>query len=221
MRPEDMYYGTRLAAAEAIYSGITTVNDDCHNVRTHEHAEQDIRALQEAGVRANWSYGAYRGIPPGELRNLASVERLHQNWAKYSNDGLITLGYSWGGLPIGTVANPPPALAVQNAKKEIETARRLGLRISMHLASREGTPPGQVQAQAEYLANDMVLIHMLAATAEEVKAVAASGASISASPGSELRIGHGLTKAGDFMAVPEQIVADAVLTRDTVRKRLN
>ena len=200
MRPEDMYYGTRLAAAEAIYSGITTVNDDCHNVRTHEHAEQDIRALQEAGVRANWSYGAYRGIPPGELRNLASVERLHQNWAKYSNDGLITLGYSWGGLPIGTAANPAPALAIQNAKKEIETARRLGLRISMHLASREGTPPGQVQAQAEYLAKDMVLIHMLAATAEEVKLVAASGASISASPGSELRIGYGLTKAGDFMA---------------------
>jgi 5-methylthioadenosine/S-adenosylhomocysteine deaminase len=199
MQPEDMYYGTRLAAAEAIYSGITTVNDDCHNVRTHEHAEHDIRALQETGLRANWSYGSYRGVPAGELRNLASVECLHQNWTKYSNDGLITLGYSWGGLPIPTGANPVPALALENAKKEIETARRLGLRISMHLASREGLPPGQVQAQAQYLAKDMVLIHMLAATADEVKLVAASGASISASPGSELRIGYGLTKAGDFM----------------------
>jgi len=199
MQPEDMYYGTRLAAAEAIYSGITTVNDDCHNVRTHEHAEQDIRALGESGLRANWSYGSYRGVPPGELRNLASVERLHQNWAKYSNDGLITLGYSWGGLPIGNPGNTVPALAVENAKREIEAARRLGLRISMHLASREGTPAGQVQAQAQYLGKDMVLIHMLAATAEEVKLVAAAGASISASPGSELRIGYGLTKAGDFM----------------------
>ena len=199
MQPEDMYYGTRLAAAEAIYSGITTVNDDCHNVRTHEHAEHDIRALGEAGLRANWSYGSYRGVPPGELRNLASVERLHQNWAKYSTDGLITLGYSWGGLPIPTAGNPVPALAVENAKKEIETARSLGLRISMHLASREGTPAGQVQAQAQYLGKDMILIHMLAATAEEVKLVASSGASISASPGSELRIGYGLTKASDFM----------------------
>ena len=196
MQPEDMYYGTRLAAAEAIYSGITTVNDDCHNVRTHEHAEQDIRALAEAGLRANWSYGSYRGVPAGEIRNLASVERLHQNWTKYSNEGLIALGYSWGGLPIG---NPAPALAIENAKKEIEAARRLGLRISMHLASREGTPAGQVQAQSAYLGKDMVLIHMLAATAEEVKLVAASGASISASPGSELRIGYGLTRAGDFM----------------------
>jgi 5-methylthioadenosine/S-adenosylhomocysteine deaminase len=199
MQPEDMYYGTRLAAAEAIYSGITTVSDDCHNVRTHEHAEQDIRALTETGLRANWSYGSYRGVPPGELRNLASVERLHQEWTRYSGDGLVRLGYSWGGVPIGTAAAPVPALALENAKKEIETARRLGLHISMHLASREGTPPGQVQAQAQYLGKDMVLIHMLAATADEMKLVAASGASISASPGSELRIGYGLTKAGDFM----------------------
>jgi cytosine/adenosine deaminase-related metal-dependent hydrolase len=199
MRPEDMYYGTRLAAAEAIYSGITTVSDDCHNVRTHEHAEQDIRALAEAGLRANWSYGSYRGVPAGELRNLASVERLHQNWAKYSNEGLLALGYSWGGVPAGTAGNPAPAAAVDNAKRELETARRLGLRISMHLASREGTPAGQVQAQAPYLGKDMILIHMLAATAEEMKLVAASGASISASPGSELRIGYGLTKACDFL----------------------
>lgn len=199
MQPEDMYYGTRLAAAEAVYSGITTVSDDCHNVRTHEHAEQDIRALAETGLRANWSYGSYRGVPPGELRNLASVERLHQNWTKYSSEGLIDLGYSWGGVPMGTAAAPAPALAVENAKKEIETARRLGLLVSMHLASREGTPAGQVQAQAPYLGKDLVLIHMLAATADEMKLVAASGASISASPGSELRIGYGLTKAGEFM----------------------
>jgi 5-methylthioadenosine/S-adenosylhomocysteine deaminase len=199
MQPEDMYYGTRLAAAEAVYSGITTVNDDCHNVRTHEHAEHDIRALGEAGLRANWSYGSYRGVPPGELRNLASVERLHQNWATYSNDGLITLGYSWGGLPIATATTPVPSEAFLNAKKEIEAARRLGLRISMHLASREDIPAGQVQAHAEYLGKDMVLIHMLAASAEEMKLVAASSASISTSPGSELRIGYGLTKACEFM----------------------
>jgi 5-methylthioadenosine/S-adenosylhomocysteine deaminase len=196
MQPEDMYYSTKLSAAEAIYSGITTVNDDCHNVRTHEHGEQDIRALAETGLRANWSYGSYRGVPAGELRNLASVERLRQSWSAYSNGGLITLGYSWGGLPTGDAATP---LAVENAKKEIDTARRLGLRISMHLASRDGTPPGQVKAQAQYLRKDMVLIHMLAATTDEMKLVAASGASISASPGSELRIGYGLTKACDFM----------------------
>jgi 5-methylthioadenosine/S-adenosylhomocysteine deaminase len=196
MQPEDMYASTRLAAAEAIYSGITTVNDDCHNVRTPDHATEDIRALGDTGVRANWSYGPYRGISPGELRDLAHVERLHRDWSAYSNGGLLSLGYSWGGVPGPGVSEPG---AVENAKRELETARRLGLRISMHLAAKEGGPPGQVEAQADFLGDDMVLIHMLAATAEEAKLVAASGASISASPGSELRIGYGLTRACDFM----------------------
>ena len=31
--PADMYQGTRLAAAEAINSGITSVHDWCHNIR--------------------------------------------------------------------------------------------------------------------------------------------------------------------------------------------
>jgi 5-methylthioadenosine/S-adenosylhomocysteine deaminase len=138
-------------------------------------------------------------VPAGELRNLASVERFHESWSRYSNGGLLTLGYSWGGIPIAAAGTPAPPLTVENAKKELEAARRLGLRISMHLASREGAPPGQVQAHAPYLGKDMILIHMLAATADEIRSVAAAGASISSSPGSELRIGYGLTRAGEFM----------------------
>src|SRR6185503_13975925 len=38
MTPEDMYHGTRLGAAEALSSGITTVHDYCHNVRSRAHA---------------------------------------------------------------------------------------------------------------------------------------------------------------------------------------
>ena len=199
MQPEDMYYSTRLAVAEAIYSGTTTVNDECHNVRSYEHAEEDVRALRELGIRGQWSYGPYRGIPPGQLRDLASFEKLHTDWAKISNDGLLTLAYTWGGLPGGNGGNPPSTESIANARKEIETARRLGTRITIHLASRENTPEGQVRAQSEYLKNDMLLIHMLATSPEEMKLVASSGASISVSPGSELRIGHGLTKACDFM----------------------
>jgi len=56
-----------------------------------------------------------------------------------------------------------------------------------------------VQAQAAYLGKDMLLIHMLATSPEEMKLVASSGASISTSPGSELRIGYGLTKICEFL----------------------
>jgi 5-methylthioadenosine/S-adenosylhomocysteine deaminase len=53
--PDDMYQGTRLAAAEAINSGITHVHSWCHNIRSAEYAEADIRALKESGLRARFS----------------------------------------------------------------------------------------------------------------------------------------------------------------------
>src|SRR3954471_20964913 len=49
MTPDDMYQSTRLACAEAVHSGITTVHDYCHNGQSREHGEADLRALREAG----------------------------------------------------------------------------------------------------------------------------------------------------------------------------
>ena len=106
MDPEDMYRSTRLAAAEAIYSGTTTVNDECHNVRSFAHAAADISALREIGVRGRWSFGAYRGIPAGQARDMGIVRKLHDEWAKHSGDGLIHLAVTAGGA--GTAANPLP-----------------------------------------------------------------------------------------------------------------
>jgi len=200
MRPIDMYRSTRLSAAEAIFSGITTVNDECHNVRSRDYAIEDIRALQEIGVRARWSYGAYRGMPPTEPRNLADFEALHKDWPTHSNGGLISLGYIWSG--IGSTTSPVPLERFEMSRIEIETARRVGVPVSVHLSAKENTPPGWVEALAKegFLGKDLLLIHALSASASEMKLVAAAGTSISVSPGSELRIGYGLTKAGDFDA---------------------
>ena len=75
--PGDMYQGTRLAAAEAINSGITFVHDWCHNIRQPDYAEADLRALRESGLRARFSYGAAQGMPNSQGIVLADLERLH------------------------------------------------------------------------------------------------------------------------------------------------
>jgi len=198
MEPIDMYRSTRLACTEAINAGITTVGDNCHNVRSHDHAVQDIRAHQETGVRCRWSYGPYRGMPADRHIDLEDLVGFHHDWAKYSNDGLISLGFAWGGIPLGQAATPD---AMQIARKEFDTARRLGIPMATHWASRENTPGGQVEplAKGGFLGKDVLLIHMLATTPAEMKMVAEAGSPISVSPGSELRIGYGLTKACDFM----------------------
>jgi 5-methylthioadenosine/S-adenosylhomocysteine deaminase len=64
--PRDMYYGTLLSAAEALFSGISTVHDWCHNIITPEHAEEDLRALQETGIRGRFCYGPARRMPSTE-----------------------------------------------------------------------------------------------------------------------------------------------------------
>src|ERR1700691_2315185 len=40
--PADMYLGTLLSAAEALNAGITTVHDWCHNIRSFDHATNDV-----------------------------------------------------------------------------------------------------------------------------------------------------------------------------------
>ena len=91
MSPEDMYHGTRLAAMEAIYSGMTTIHSFCHNLRSREHGEGDLRALREAGIRARWSWGWAQGLPDTQVSDIAGLEVMHRDWAKFANDGLLTI----------------------------------------------------------------------------------------------------------------------------------
>ena len=72
----DMYQGTRLAAAEAINSGITFVHGWCHNIRSPEYAEADLRALAKSGLRARFSYGwmqAHPNTQPIDLEPTSSA----------------------------------------------------------------------------------------------------------------------------------------------------
>jgi cytosine/adenosine deaminase-related metal-dependent hydrolase len=208
--PDDMDQGTRLAAAEAINSGITHVHSWCHNIRSAEHAEADIRALRESGLRARFSYGPRQAQPNSEVMNLRDLERLKANWQTYSNDGLISLGMAWRGQ-----GGNNPATAIPEAvwKAELEAGRALGLPISVH-ASGSRAVAGQIDAigNANLLGKDMQLIHAAFASDAAIKAMAQAGASVSLSPFSEMRIGFGLPKVTEFLAagVPLGLSVDTV-----------
>jgi hypothetical protein len=98
MTPEDMYQSTRLAAAEAVSAGITTVHNWCHNIRTREHAEADIRALTDVGIRARWSFGQAIDQPLSQLIRLDDLRDFASTWRDRSNDGLLDLGMAWRGV---------------------------------------------------------------------------------------------------------------------------
>jgi 5-methylthioadenosine/S-adenosylhomocysteine deaminase len=194
MTPEDMYHGARLGAAEALHSGITTIHDFCHNVRSREHAEADIRAVKEAGLRARWSYGWPQGLPDTQISNLADLEGLHRDWANFANEGLISLGFAWRGMFRNTM------LPREVYRPEFEAARRLGIPISVHLGSAESAK-GQIEAHAKesLLGKDTQIVHALSASPAEIEMLAKAGSPVSVSPGTELRMGYGITKIGEFL----------------------
>src|ERR1700704_1852815 len=164
--PADMYQGTRLAAAEAINSGVTFVHDWCHNIRGFDYAEADLRALRETGIRARFSYGGAQGMANSASINVGDFERLHREWASYGNDGLITLGLAWRGMGGN---NPATAIPPEIYRREIEAARNLGLPVSVH-ASGSRPAAGQVNTiyKANLLRKDTQIIHAIVVTKPEI-----------------------------------------------------
>lgn len=207
--PGDMYQGTRLAAAEAINSGITFVHDWCHNVRNPEFARQDLRALKESGLRARFSYGAMQGHDLKQPIDLADIEKLKNEWAQHSNDGLITLGMAWRGHGGNQPANAVP----ENVwRAEYDAAQRLGLPISVH-SSGSKAALGQIGGLSKAgMIKNVQVIHAVYATAEEIAAMKAAGSSISLAPTSELRIGFGLPPTLSFLdaGIPVGLSVDTV-----------
>lgn len=202
--PDDMHLGTLLSAAEAIHSGTTTVHDWCHNVVSPAHARADLRALEESGLRARFSYGVARRTPNDQAMDVADLAALQGDWAAHAQDGRLTLGMAWRGvqyaLPTaGTWQVRPMPETVW--RREYDAARHLGLPITVH-ADSWAPDRGHIAAMAEkgLLFDGLQVVHGLSATAEEMHALGAAGGSLSSSPASELRIGYGISRLNDWMA---------------------
>jgi Amidohydrolase family len=146
--PEDTYRGVRLGCAEMIYSGVTTVNDWSHNIRSPEHARADIRALKDTGIRARFSYGTYQGGPPqDQTMDLADLERSAWHHAASTRRALPpTIQFS---SPSRTANGMPRAAS--NCRSRFTPAARATSscwsgkdfwdRICSSLTQARGTPP--------------------------------------------------------------------------------
>ena len=196
-RPGDLYLGTLLACAEAISSGITTVHDWCHNMRSPAHAEAGLRAHAEAGLRVRYSCGCPAGHPPGEPMDLATLRALHRDTG--SGGGLLSLGLAWRGP--GGQGSPLPAVPEEVWRTEIGVARELGLPVTVHISGPRAAG-GQVAmlAKAGLLGPDLQVVHANSVTEAEIGLLAEAGTSVSVSPFSELLVGYGLPRTDEFLA---------------------
>lgn len=191
--PDDIYHGVRLSLADALNSGITTVHDWSHNIRSPAHADANLRAHAEAGLRGRFSYGTAQGHPPTQTIDLADFERVHREW--------FASGRVGGLVHLGLAGRPPGLVGPEVFRPEYEKARSLGLPVSYHANSnRAQGNAAMIQKLGDegMLGPHTQVIHALYTTAAERQLIVSTGTPVSLSPWSELLIGYGVTPIRDL-----------------------
>lgn len=178
--PQDVYRGVRLGVTELLFSGVTTVLDWAHNLRSPAYADADLAALRDSGIRARFSYGYWQGGPaPDQTIDLNDVARLQRNWSSLTNDGLISLGIALRTMPQGSLAS---------VTRECEFARQSHIPLTIHSGGSNGQSGtiGLLQS-AKLLGPDMQVINPTKWDEPSYEWIAASGAHVCISPFSEMR----------------------------------
>jgi 5-methylthioadenosine/S-adenosylhomocysteine deaminase len=179
--PEDSYRSVRHGLAEALFSGITSVHNWAHNVRSPEHADAEIRAMRDTGVRGRFSYGTPQGHPNDQPMDSADLARVKKEWV----DGNDMLSLGIASRNIGDATNPlRGAISVELAHQDWGAARKLGAPITMHTS---GPSPVMLLEGAGLLGPDVQLVHPLLTTPEERKVLRERGVKYSTSPLGEAR----------------------------------
>jgi 5-methylthioadenosine/S-adenosylhomocysteine deaminase len=179
--PEDSYAAVRLGLAEGLSAGATTVHNWAHNIRTPEHADAELRAMRDMGMRGRLAYGTPQGFSNDQAMDLDGLAKTKARWVP--NDGMLTLGIC--SRNVGDTTNPLRGnISVETARKDWGGARALGLPITMHTS---GPSPIKLMEESGLLAADVQLVHPLLTTAEERGILAKRGVSYSTSPTGESR----------------------------------
>jgi cytosine/adenosine deaminase-related metal-dependent hydrolase len=182
-RPVDFYRAARLALAEALDCGITTVHNWDHNLRTPEDADANILAQLDMGVRARFSYGCPDNFARDRVMDLDDLERFRGQWTPQATDDRVTLGVALRG---------PFRTEPDIYRREWDAARKAGLPITMHCdrCMREaGCHRCDIASMREkgLLGPDVQIVHAVHAAPADIEAMAETSTHLSLSPQTELR----------------------------------
>ena len=185
-RPEDVHIGTLLGRLEALHSGITTLLDWCHGANTPAHGDAALEALRQAPGRSVFAYAPAESV-------TAELTRMRGRLP--DDDARVTMALGLRG---------PQLSSIEETVADVATARRLGLRSSVHVhASSPGTTRRRlVAAMAErgLLDDRITIIHGNGLDDDELAMMADAGASVSISPDVELKMGFGWPETGRMLA---------------------
>jgi 5-methylthioadenosine/S-adenosylhomocysteine deaminase len=197
--PEDSYRSVLLGLAEALSAGVTTVHNWAHNVRSPDHADAELSAMRDAGIRGRFAYGPAQGMRDDQPMDMAGLARVKRD--RMPGDGLLTLGIcsrNIGAMSIGGATRG--TLTVEMAKRDWGGARALGLPITLHTS---GASPIKLLEEAGLLGSDVQLVHPLLTTPDERAILKARGVSYAIAAVGEARrpSSVGVIQLGELLEV--------------------
>ena len=153
----------RLGVAEGLLSGITTVHDWSHNTVSPQHADAEIQALKDIGIRARFSYGTGQGHAADKTMDLADLARVQKQWI--AADDMLSVG--------ACLRTPGPAgargsIPVELFRTEFDAVRKLGLQATIHCGPKNLI---DLMGKNNLLGPDMLLVHPQGMTADELKMI--------------------------------------------------
>ena len=197
-RPEDVYAGNYLGSLEAIDAGVTTLLDWSHINNTPEHADEAIRGLRDARLRAVYCYGNPNTSLAdwwytSELKAPEDIRRVRDQYFS-SENGLITLAMGTRG---------PGFCTPEVVKHDWGLARDVGAPISVHVGM--GPYAGRFSMVSQLndlglLGPDTTYIHCNYLSDDEFQLIADSGGNVSISPYVEMVMGHGTPPTAKALA---------------------
>jgi 5-methylthioadenosine/S-adenosylhomocysteine deaminase len=196
VNPEMVYWCSRLAAAEMILSGTTTVADGYF---LEDHAAE---ALIEAGMRSVAAQGVIDFPSPGvpdPAQNVAAAEQFVECWQ--SRNPLL--------VP-AVFCHSPYTCSADTLKRAKEMTRRKNVQFFVHLAEtkteveqvreQQGVTPVRYLESLGILDRDTVCVHCVWVDEEEIEILARTGAKVSTCPQSNMKLASGIAPLKEMLA---------------------
>ncbi|MGE0066780.1 MAG: amidohydrolase family protein [Solirubrobacterales bacterium] len=180
--PADVYAGALWGSLQALHAGVTTVVDWSHIVTTPEHADANLAALTDSGIRGVFLYG-----PPvalGQTEWFWESSLNHPDDVRRTRDQYFSAG-RYGRLGMGLALRGPEGSLAAVVKHDFELARELDLPVSIHCGmagSARRARTVATLAELDLLGPKINYVHANLHTGEELDLIADSGGSISACP---------------------------------------
>ncbi|WP_232668424.1 amidohydrolase family protein [Pseudonocardia sp. TRM90224] len=182
-RPEDVHAGNLLGAIEALDAGVTTVVDWSHGLRTTQHADAAVDALESVPGRFVLAYGNIQDAPA----SWTGTPEFRDFVARRTPGG-----GSWDmlGFQLAFDVTGDPTFPEQPA---FEVARDLGVAVTTHAGVWGATNNDGIRLMHDggFMSPQNVYVHAASLSADSYHRIAATGGSVSVSTESEQSAGQG------------------------------